>query len=169
MLWCSLKQRNTFAHRAAYSGDCISLVTHPFFQINAGIKYLYKAKAAAYRSRHAAAAPLLLKARRENRYRLPEQTAHAHHHTITAFCGFHSDSTSFPCRTNTFVVRHICFLLWRKYSPIWRGCQAYLYISAFSYKFSRFVECKICNMSENRRGPPRLAAPKACRTGKNLL
>ncbi|WP_425365582.1 hypothetical protein, partial [Gemmiger formicilis] len=58
---------------------------------------LYKAKAAAYRSRHAAAAPLLLNARRENRYRLPEQTAHAHHHTITAFCGFHSDSTSFPC------------------------------------------------------------------------
>ena len=56
-----------------------------------------KAKAAAYRSRHAAAAPLLLNARRENRYRLPEQTAHAHHHTITAFCGFHSDSTSFPC------------------------------------------------------------------------
>ena len=25
------------------------------------------------------------------------------------------------------MVRHICFLLWRKYSPIWRGCQAVSY------------------------------------------
>ena len=38
MLWCSLKQRNTFAHRAAYSGDCISLVTHPFYPDKRGDK-----------------------------------------------------------------------------------------------------------------------------------
>lgn len=33
-----LKQRNTFAHRAAYSGDCISLVTHPFYPDKRGDK-----------------------------------------------------------------------------------------------------------------------------------
>ena len=38
MSWCSLKQRNTFAHRAAYSGDCISLVTHPFYPDKRGDK-----------------------------------------------------------------------------------------------------------------------------------
>ena len=79
-----------------YLQENVSGYTYDQLFENADIA-LYKAKAAAYRSRHAAAAPLLLNARRENRYRLPEQTAHAHHHTITAFCGFHSDSTSFPC------------------------------------------------------------------------
>ena len=74
----------------------------------------------------------------------------------------------FPAE-RTFAVRRICFLLWRKYSPIWRGCQAYLSILPFSYKFSRFIGCKTRNMSKIHRCRPVPAAAKACRTGKNLL